>query len=94
MPMRSLFLALLLLSFEAGAATGSAAVDTFYVRPASACEFNGDGMAYECAASAGASGATAAQGVSWDGVRFRQGGAIGAMACRSIRSGAGTAVLR
>lgn len=49
--------AALLLSFEAGAATGSAAADTFYVRPASACANNGDGMAYACAASAGASGA-------------------------------------
>ena len=55
--MRSLLIALLLLSFEAGAATGSAAADTFYVRPASDCANNGDGMAYACAASAGASGA-------------------------------------
>ncbi len=55
-----LFISLLLLvlfSLPAGAATGSAAADTFYVRPASDCANNGDGMAYACAASAGASGA-------------------------------------
>ena len=56
--MRYLFLVgLSLLAFEAGAATGSAAADTFYVRPSADCVNNGDGMAYACAASAGASGA-------------------------------------
>lgn len=39
------------------AATGSAAVDTWYVRPASECSFNGDGLSYGCAASGGAAGA-------------------------------------
>lgn len=39
------------------AATGSSAVDTFYVRPAADCPNNGDGLAYTCAGSPGASGA-------------------------------------
>lgn len=39
------------------AATGSAAADTWYVRPTGACANNGDGLAYGCAASAGATGA-------------------------------------
>lgn len=39
------------------AATGSAAVDTWYVRPTAACANNGDGLSYACAASEGASGA-------------------------------------
>ena len=41
----------------AQAATGSAAVDTWYVRPTGACTFNGDGLSYTCAASDGAAGA-------------------------------------
>lgn len=39
------------------AATGSAAVDTWYLRPVGACANNGDGLAYDCAASGGATGA-------------------------------------
>lgn len=46
-----------LLSFQAWGATGSAAVDTWYVRPVEDCVNNGDGLAYGCAASAGATGA-------------------------------------
>lgn len=41
----------------AGAATGSSAVDTWYVRPLGACANNGDGLAYGCASGAGATGA-------------------------------------
>lgn len=53
------FLALLLLAWGAGAgaATGSAAADTWYARPVAECPNNGDGLAYNCAASGGASGA-------------------------------------
>lgn len=39
------------------AATGSGAVDTFYVRPVASCPNNGDGLSYGCAASPGAAGA-------------------------------------
>lgn len=39
------------------AATGSDAINTWYVRPSGTCTFNGDGLAYGCAASAGATGA-------------------------------------
>ncbi len=46
----------------AEAATGSAAVDTWYVRPVGACVNNGDGLAYGCAASAGATGAFIGRG--------------------------------
>ena len=60
-----LILALLLPSL-AEAATGSGAVDTFYVRPTGACANNGDGLSYECAASAGAAGAFVTfANVSW-----------------------------
>jgi len=53
-----LLLGLLLLIPTLGqAATGSAAVDTWYVRPTAACANNGDGLTYACAASEGASGA-------------------------------------
>lgn len=52
-----LALLLALVPALADAATGSAAVDTWYVRPAGACANNGDGLAYACAASAGAAGA-------------------------------------
>lgn len=38
-------------------AVGSAAVDTWYVRPSTECSNNGDGLSYACAASAGAAGA-------------------------------------
>ena len=57
LPMRLLILLLSLFANSVWAATGSAAADTFYVRPAADCANNGDGMAYACAASAGASGA-------------------------------------
>lgn len=50
-------LILILFALPAWGATGSAAADTFYFRPAADCANNGDGMAYNCAASAGASGA-------------------------------------
>lgn len=39
------------------AATGSASVDTWYVRPTGACANNGDGLAYDCASGAGLTGA-------------------------------------
>lgn len=39
------------------AAVGTTGAETWYVRPTGACANNGDGLAYECAASAGASGA-------------------------------------
>lgn len=56
--MRCLLLILLLLiPTFAEAATGSAAVDLFYARAATVCPNNGDGLAYGCAASPGASGA-------------------------------------
>ena len=60
--MSSRWLLLLLLwvfsaSASADAAVGTAAVDTWYVRPAAECVNNGDGLASTCAASAGASGA-------------------------------------
>lgn len=55
--MRAIALLLCLLSGPAWAATGSAAVDVFYVRPTADCAENGDGLAYACAASAGATGA-------------------------------------
>lgn len=55
--MRALFLLLCLLSAPAFAATGSAAADTWYARPVAECPNNGDGLAYNCAASGGASGA-------------------------------------
>lgn len=42
---------------HASAATGSAGVDTWYVRPIADCANNGDGLAYACAASEGAGGA-------------------------------------
>jgi hypothetical protein len=48
---------MLLTPLTARAATGSAAVDTWYVVAAGACTFNGDGLASTCAASGGASGA-------------------------------------
>jgi len=48
--MRILPFLLLLLAFEAGAAT-------WYVRPSTVCANNGNGTAYSCAASAGAAGA-------------------------------------
>lgn len=39
------------------AAVGSAAIDTWYVRPAGACQNNGDGLAYGCAETVGGTGA-------------------------------------
>jgi hypothetical protein len=57
MMMRAVVLLLCLAWGQAWGATGSAAADTFYVRPTADCAENGDGMAYACAASAGASGA-------------------------------------
>ena len=39
------------------AATGSVAINRWYVRPPGACTFNGDGLAYGCAARAGTTGA-------------------------------------
>lgn len=45
------------LSQVANGAVGTAAVDTWYARPATECANNGDGLAYNCAASAGAPGA-------------------------------------
>lgn len=42
---------------QAWGATGSAAADTFYVRPTADCANNGDGLSYGCAASGGAAGA-------------------------------------
>lgn len=53
---RWLFL-FMLCPYLSHAATGSAAVDIWYVRTAAACVHNGDGLAYGCAASDGASGA-------------------------------------
>ena len=50
-------LLIMLLPSWADAAVGTAAVDTWYVRPTGACANNGDGLAYGCAASAGATGA-------------------------------------
>src|SRR3990167_1735001 len=47
----------LLLPSVVYAAVGSSAVDTWYERSMEACANNGDGLAYNCAASAGASGA-------------------------------------
>lgn len=64
------YLSLLMFCFPlwAGAATGSAAVDTWYLKPSSTCANNGDGLAYNCAASAGASGAfNDATQVIWTG---------------------------
>jgi len=55
--MRLLALLLCLASGQAWAATGSAAADTFYVRPVEDCTFNGDGLSFACAASNGAAGA-------------------------------------
>jgi hypothetical protein len=56
--MRALALLLcLLFSLPVWAATGSAAADTWYIRPSGTCPNNGDGLAYNCAASGGASGA-------------------------------------
>jgi hypothetical protein len=55
--MRILALLTLLFSFQAFGATGSAAIDVFYVRPTADCTFNGDGLSYGCAASGGAAGA-------------------------------------
>lgn len=55
--MRSLALLLLLACAPVWAATGSAAADTWYIRPVATCPNNGDGLAYNCAASGGASGA-------------------------------------
>lgn len=52
-----LVLLLFLAPAWAEAAVGTAAVDTWYVRPTGACANNGDGLAYDCAASAGATGA-------------------------------------
>ena len=48
------------------AATGSATINTWYVRPPGACTFNGDGLAYGCAAIAGATGAFSGfQNIIW-----------------------------
>lgn len=47
----------LVLSQVAWGATGTAGVDIWYARPATECANNGDGLAYDCAASAGATGA-------------------------------------
>ena len=47
----------LLIASLAQAAVGSSAVDIWYVRQTAACANNGDGLAYACAASEGASGA-------------------------------------
>lgn len=56
------------LPFPVLAATGSAAVDAFHVRPPADCPNNGDGLAYGCAASPGASGAwSGLQNVVWTG---------------------------
>lgn len=55
--MRALTLILCLAWGQAWAATGSAAADTWYVRPVAECTNNGDGLAYNCAAGAGQSGA-------------------------------------
>lgn len=57
--MRVLLLALIALlgSGPVFAETGSAAADTWYVRPVAECAHNGDGLAYNCAAEAAASGA-------------------------------------
>ena len=41
----------------AATAVGSSAADTFYVRTATACPNNGDGLSYACASSEGAPGA-------------------------------------
>lgn len=54
------------LSLPALAATGTSAAENWFVRPAADCANNGDGLAYNCAASAGASGAfSGLAGVSW-----------------------------
>lgn len=42
---------------ESFGATGSSSADSWYVRPAGTCAYNGDGLAYGCAASVGSSGA-------------------------------------
>jgi|CXWL01.1.fsa_nt_gi hypothetical protein len=50
-------LLLLCVPFSVQAATGTAGVDHWYLRPAAACAHSGDGLSYGCAASAGAPGA-------------------------------------
>lgn len=55
--LRYVVCAALLFCGQAWAATGSAAAENWYVRPTGACANNGDGLAYSCAASAGAAGA-------------------------------------
>ena len=55
--MKKIAFLLLLAWGQAWGATGSAAADTWYARPVAECPNNGDGLAYNCAAGAGQSGA-------------------------------------
>lgn len=52
-----LLVGLVLYTVPVWAAPGTTGVESWYVRPIGACANNGDGLAYECAASPGASGA-------------------------------------
>lgn len=53
----SALLGMLLIGNVSEAAVGTSGVEAWYVRPAGVCANNGDGLAYGCAASAGATGA-------------------------------------